>query len=208
MKNFCQPQCSGRESPATVIHRRICFHVQCIHHLEPVDIGSQLEFCHQINSYPLMICNILFTDEAHFTHDGVNNTRNFHLWDHDNPHRIVKSNYQHRFSINMWCGVICYQLIGPYIFPWDLTGDIYANFLQDELPVILYKHDERCTTNMMEKSLISVRSSGYIWIINSQTDGSVVAVHWINHHGHFGIMHPRCCRPTASNIVGALYHKL
>ena len=23
-----------------------------------------------------------------------------------------------------------------------------------------------------------------------------------------GKMHPRCCRPVASNIVGALYHKL
>ena len=23
-----------------------------------------------------------------------------------------------------------------------------------------------------------------------------------------GIMHPRCCRPVAGNIVGALYHKL
>ena len=23
-----------------------------------------------------------------------------------------------------------------------------------------------------------------------------------------GIMHPRCCRPVAGNIVGALYHKM
>jgi len=23
-----------------------------------------------------------------------------------------------------------------------------------------------------------------------------------------GIMHPRCCRPPAGNIVGTLYHKL
>jgi hypothetical protein len=33
-----------------------------------------------------------------------------------------------------WCGVLGDQLIGPYIFPQRLTGDIYANFLQDELP--------------------------------------------------------------------------
>jgi hypothetical protein len=36
----------------------------------------------------------------------------------------------------VWCGVIGDQLIGPYIFP-RLTGDIYANFLQDELPALL-----------------------------------------------------------------------
>jgi hypothetical protein len=29
------------------------------------------------------------------------------------------------------------QLIGPYIFPRRLTGDIYANVLQQELPALL-----------------------------------------------------------------------
>jgi len=84
-----------------------------------------------------MICNILFTDEAHSTHDGVNNTRNSHLWDRDNPHGTVTSNYQHLFAVKVWCGVIGDQLIGPYIFPQHLTGNIYTNFLQDELPALL-----------------------------------------------------------------------
>jgi hypothetical protein len=84
-----------------------------------------------------MIRNILFTDETHFNHDGVKNMRNFHLWDRDNSHATVESKYQHRFSVNVWCGVIGGQLIGPYIFLQRLTGDIYANVLQDELPAIL-----------------------------------------------------------------------
>jgi len=37
----------------------------------------------------------------------------------------------------VWCGVIGDQLSGPYIFPHHLTGDIYANILQDELPALL-----------------------------------------------------------------------
>jgi hypothetical protein len=36
----------------------------------------------------------------------------------------------------MWCGVIGDQLIGPYII-LRLMGDIYANFLHDELPALL-----------------------------------------------------------------------
>ena len=84
-----------------------------------------------------MIRNILFTDEAHFTRDGINNARNPHLLDRDNPHGTVDSNYQHRFSVNVWCGVIGDQQIGPYIFPQRLTGDIYANIVQDELPTLL-----------------------------------------------------------------------
>ena len=74
---------------------------------------------------------------THFTHDVVNNTRNSHLWDRDNPHGTVESNYQHRFYVNVWCGVIGDQLIGLHIFPQRLTGDIYANVLQDELPALL-----------------------------------------------------------------------
>jgi len=37
----------------------------------------------------------------------------------------------------VWLGVIGDQLTGPYIFPQRPIGDIYANFLQDELPAIL-----------------------------------------------------------------------
>jgi len=112
------------------------YHIQCIQHLEPADKCTWLELCHWINSNPHMIRNILFTDEPHFTRDGVNNTRISHLWDRDNPHGTVKSNYQHLFAINMWCGVIGDQIIGPCIFPQHLTGDIYTNFLQDELPAL------------------------------------------------------------------------
>ena len=103
---------------------------------------------------------ILFSDETNFTCDGVNYTRSSHLWDRDNYRGTVDSNYQHRFSVNVWCDVIGDQLIGPYIFPQHLTGDIYANFLQDELLLqnVLYKHDDRCIISMTERRLISVRS--------------------------------------------------
>jgi len=109
-------------------------HIQRIKHLEPADMCSRLDLSRWINSNTHTIHNILFTDEIHVTRDGVNNTRNFHLCDLDKPHGTVKNNYQHRFSVNMWCGVIGDQLIGPYIFPQLLTGDIYASILQDELP--------------------------------------------------------------------------
>ena len=84
-----------------------------------------------------MIRNILFTDEAHFTCDRVNNTRNYHLRGLENPHGTVKRNYQTRFSVNVWCSVIGDQLIGAYFFPQRLTGGIYTKFLQDELPALL-----------------------------------------------------------------------
>jgi len=63
-------------------------------------------------------------------------TRNSQLQDCEKPHGTVESNYQHHFSINVWCVVNGDQMIGPYIFP-RLTGDIYTSFLQDEQPAVL-----------------------------------------------------------------------
>jgi len=74
---------------------------------------------------------------SHFIRDGVNKTRNFNVWDRDNLHGTVEINYQHLYAANLWCDVIGVQLTGPYIFLQNVTGDIYANILQDELPAFL-----------------------------------------------------------------------
>ena len=75
---------------------------------------------------------------AHFTRDGVNNTGNSHLWDSDNPYGTVESNYQHRFSVNVWCGVVSLVTnLLVLIYLQRLTGDIYASVLQDQLPALL-----------------------------------------------------------------------
>jgi hypothetical protein len=71
----------------------------------------------------------------------------------------------------VWHGVTGDQLIGPYIFPQHLTTLCKMN-CQQSYRMFLYKHDYRCTTSMTERRLISVRSSGSVWIINSQTDWS------------------------------------
>jgi hypothetical protein len=39
-------------------------------------------------------------------------------------------------NLKMWRDVIGDQPIGPYIFLQCMTGDIYTNFLQDELPTL------------------------------------------------------------------------
>ena len=89
----------------TVVTNSVNRHDQSID-LEPEDMCSCLEWYHWINSNSHMIRKVLFADEVHFTRDGVKNTRNSHLRERDNPHGTVESSYQHRFSVNVWCGVI------------------------------------------------------------------------------------------------------
>jgi len=72
-----------------------------------------MDLCHWIKGHPELLSVILFSDEASFTRDGVNNVRNVHSWSHENPHETSVTKFQRRFSVNVWSGVLGNRLIGP-----------------------------------------------------------------------------------------------
>jgi len=92
---------------------------------------------------------ILFTDEAQFPRDGINNYHNEHRWFDENPYAMFERNFQHRFSINVWCGTLNDQLFGPFVLDGCLTRDGYLRFLEDHL------------TNMLDDVLLIVRHRMY-----------------------------------------------
>lgn len=59
--------------------------------------------------------NVIFTDEAGFTRDGVINSHNLHHWEEENPHAYIETKNQYKFCINVWAGIIGNHLIGPYM---------------------------------------------------------------------------------------------
>src|SRR5678816_129152 len=50
---------------------------------------------------------------------------------------IVESRHQHQFSFNVWVGIVGDHLIGPFFLPARLTGDVYRQFLEHDLPTLL-----------------------------------------------------------------------
>jgi len=110
---------------------------QRVQHLEPGDHAQRMDLWHWIKAHPELLCVILFSDEASFTRDGVNNLRNVHTWSHDNPHETSVTNFQGRFTVNVWCGVLGNELIGPFVFHNNLTGNAYEVFPWNELPGLL-----------------------------------------------------------------------
>ena len=103
-------------------------------HLGPGDFAERLEFCKWLNGSLHLHPYTMFTDEAQFNRDGLNNTRYSHVWADENPHATVESNFQLRFSVNVWCAILDDQLIGPFSFEARLTGGAYIRLLQEELP--------------------------------------------------------------------------
>ena len=49
------------------------YHDHRLQHLEPGDPAQRMDLCHWITAHHLMLSAILFTDEASFTRDGINN---------------------------------------------------------------------------------------------------------------------------------------
>ena len=112
------------------------YHDQMVQHLKPGDHAQRMDLCHWMTAHPELLSVILFTDEASFTRDGINNSRNVHTWSHENPHETRVTNLQRRFSVNVWC-VLGNRLIGPFVFANNLTENTYKAFLRNELPGLL-----------------------------------------------------------------------
>jgi hypothetical protein len=81
--------------------------------------------------------NILWTDEACFTREGVFNAHNSRLWARYNPHAIRERGYQVRFSVSVWADIVRDIVMGPYLLPGRLTAQRYRDFLETVLPGLL-----------------------------------------------------------------------
>ena len=80
---------------------------------------------------------VLFTAEDTSTRGGAFNTRNLRMWQNGNPHVVHQSHHQQRFSGNVWAGIIGNNLVGAYLLPTRLTGDLYEVFMRQKLPEVL-----------------------------------------------------------------------
>lgn len=115
------------------------YHLQRVQALYPGDRERRLTFCRWFLDQPRhgdenFAWSVLFTDEAEFTRDGINNFHNQHLWDLENPHGVVESKNQVRFSLNVWGGIVGDCLIGPVFLEPRLNGQNYHRLLSHTLP--------------------------------------------------------------------------
>jgi len=117
-----------------------------VQHLRAGDSFHRLEFIAWFNTKlcynPLIVNQILWSDESKFTNNGIMNKENHRYWDGTNPHWSRDTNFQTVWGINqLMYGVVWYliggklKLIGPFFC--DCTGRRYLNFLTNRLPRLL-----------------------------------------------------------------------
>ena len=111
------------------------YHDQTVKHLEPGDHAQRMDLCRWITAHSQLFSVILFTDDASFTGDDINNLQNFHKMAHRNSHVSFLIHIQSRFSLKVLCGILGKRLIGSFVFDNNLRGNIYKDFLRNDLQV-------------------------------------------------------------------------
>ena len=133
-------------------HKLHPYHVVLHQELKQADFDLRLDHSvwlkEMVDENPNFLSQILWTDEATFTSSGKVNLHNSHYWSETNPHWQREVNYQNRWSVNVWCGILNGEIIGPYFFEETLKGDRYLEFLINDLPILLENVSLQIRLNM------------------------------------------------------------
>ncbi|GBN50620.1 hypothetical protein AVEN_201652-1 [Araneus ventricosus] len=83
-----------------------------------------------LKDHPSFLADIIWTDEACFSRNGMFNRQNVPTWSLEIPRYAVEVRHQLRWSI-VWCGNFNDRLIGPVFYEETLTAQRYLELLQD-----------------------------------------------------------------------------
>lgn len=81
---------------------------------------------------PNFLNEILFSDEATFTTNGVVSSQNCRHWSAENPEFIINAKRQYSQKINVWCGILSDSIIGPFFFENNLNANRFLTFLRND----------------------------------------------------------------------------
>lgn len=133
-------QCNtSRESARKILrkHGFKCFKYQIHHHLYDNDFTRRLNYCNwfleNYNVNRVFHHQILFSDECRFTNLGMFNRQNTRYWAKENERLVREGAFQERFGVNVWLGVVGLNIIGPIFFHRPLNGELYLEFLQNQI---------------------------------------------------------------------------
>ncbi len=109
------------------------YKMQIKHQLLSADFDRRLAFSNWIlERRPRFFEQMIFTDEAAFSMEGVVNTQNTRHWSIEAPEGYVYEKSIRREKVSVWAGVCGNgNVLGPFFYDATLTGDIYLEMLED-----------------------------------------------------------------------------
>jgi hypothetical protein len=117
----------------TICDENLYCHLQRMQALQQDYYNPPFPVCLWILAHRQNLPRILSSDEAHLNLEGINSTRNPHLWSLDKPHGTSEGTFQRRLSVNVWC----YLIRDPFNLEQCLTAANYLHFLTKELSLLM-----------------------------------------------------------------------
>jgi len=63
-------------------------------------------FLRRVDEDPEFSSRVIFSDESLFTQEGIFNHHNMHMWSEKNPRVTRLTNFQTRWKLNVWAGIM------------------------------------------------------------------------------------------------------
>lgn len=118
-------------------HKFFPYKPRKVHALGENDPQRRVQFCtvfmNKLREDPIFYRRVLWSDECTFGKNGVFNRNNHRHWSTENNHVVVQHNFQNRFSVNVWCGILGDRLVGPFFVEGNLNQEKYNNLLRNEI---------------------------------------------------------------------------
>ncbi len=129
---------------------RYPYRISRLQALQDSDLPKRLNYAHwmlnKVETTPGWLHNVLWSDEAHFSLDGLVNTHNCRIWLAENP-KAVQGIPLHSPKVTVWCGFTSTFILGPYFFEDEqlrtttVTGCRYEDMLRTQIIPNLRQHD-------------------------------------------------------------------
>jgi hypothetical protein len=89
-------------------HKWYPFKFYRVQHLKEHDLLRRVEFCeffYEMSGRCSFLKNIIWTDEAKFSKNGLFNRHNIHYWALENPRVVRERNFQESWQFNVFCAI-------------------------------------------------------------------------------------------------------
>ena len=96
------------------------------------DKTKRLEFSKWVLANPELIHDIVWTDEAYFSLDGLVNRHNCVIWSFQNPHRYMQKSL-HPLKVCVWMGFSARYKLTPVFFDGTVDRENYTNLLKNSV---------------------------------------------------------------------------
>lgn len=99
-----------------------------VHSLKETDFRRRVNFCEFIltrfQENHLFLDNVIWSDEAKFTKNGLFNRHNSHYWSDSNSHEFQCTNFQERWHFNVYCALRNDGVVKLHFYEDNLNGKI------------------------------------------------------------------------------------